>query len=144
MSQSGRVLAVDYGEKRIGLALSDPLRIFAKPYQILENRGYESLLTSLLQISSEKEVSLILFGIPYAIEGGDTPKTEECKAVMNRLQTDLPIPLQPADERYSTSEAEDELKKLGYTWQEAKKVKDAMAACLVLKEFLSSGCQASL
>jgi len=138
MSQNGRVLAVDYGEKRIGIALSDPLRIFAKPHSVLENRGYRTFLQDLNRLCSEHSVNLILFGIPYAIDGSDTPKTTECKMVLDKLQRDLALDIIPADERYSTSEAETELKKLGYTWQEAKSIKDAMAACLVLKDFLAA------
>lgn len=138
MSEKGRILAVDYGEKRIGIAISDPLRIFAKPHSVLENRGYSKFLQDLKKLCHEHSVSLILFGIPYAIDGSDTPKTTECKQVLIKLQNDLDIETIPADERYSTSEADAELKKLGYTWQEAKQVKDAMAACLVLKDFLHS------
>ncbi len=138
MSEKGRVLAVDYGEKRIGIALSDPLRIFAKPHSVLENRGYKNFLQDLKRLCQEHSISLVLFGIPYAIDGSDTPKTTECKQVLAKLQKDLELELQSADERYSTSEAEAELKKLGYTWQEAKPVKDAMAACLVLKDFLNN------
>lgn len=136
MSGQGRVLAVDYGEKRIGLALSDSLRMFAKPLSVLENRGYKSFLQDLGRLVREHSICLILFGIPYAIDGSDTPKTIECKQVMEKLQSDLEIEVLPVDERYSTSEADAELKKLGYTWQEAKQVKDAMAACLVLKDYL--------
>jgi len=138
MSESGRVLAVDYGEKRIGLALSDPLRIIAKPLCVLPNQGYDQLRSELESIIAEHAVSLVIFGIPYAIDGGDTSKTLECKAVLEKLSQNLNTDIIAVDERYSTSEADTELKKLGYSWQEARTVIDAMAACMFLKEYLAS------
>jgi len=137
MNPDGRVLAVDYGEKRIGIALSDPMRMFAKPLCVLPNNGYEEMVNDLMRLIDTHEVKLLIFGIPYAIDGGNTPKTDECEAVFTRLKTDLNLPVQGYDERYSTCEADTELKKLGYTWQEARKVKDAMAACMFLKEYLN-------
>lgn len=138
MSSQGRILAIDYGEKRIGLAISDPLRIFAKPLQVLANSGYQYILNELKSIIETQQISQIIVGIPYAIEGNDTPKTTECKQFMDSLSQDLSLPVSGVDERYSSQEAEAELKKLGYTWQEARKIQDAMAACLFLKEYLNS------
>ncbi len=137
MNPEGRVLAVDYGEKRIGIALSDPLRMFAKPLCVLSNSSYEELLEDIRQLIEKHDVVQLLFGIPYAIDGTNTPKTDECMAIFHKLESDLPIPVRGYDERYSTCEADSELKKLGYTWQEARKIKDAMAACMFLKEYLS-------
>lgn len=136
MSQSGRVLALDYGEKRIGLAISDPMRMFAKPLKVLPNEGGEELERQLHIIITQHEVSQLIVGIPYAIDGSNTPKTEECLEVLVQLQNAFGIPVVGFDERYSTCEADAELKKLGYTWQEARKIKDAMAACMFLKEYL--------
>ncbi|GAB1365224.1 Holliday junction resolvase RuvX [Candidatus Cloacimonadaceae bacterium] len=138
MSLQGRILAIDYGEKRIGLAISDPLRIFAKPLLVLANNGYKAILQDLSQIIAENQISMILIGIPLAIEGNDTPKTTECRQFMEMLSRDISLPISGIDERYSSQEAEAELKKLGYTWQEARKIQDAMAACLFLKEYLNS------
>jgi len=81
MNPDGRVLAVDYGEKRIGIALSDPMRMFAKPLCVLPNNGYEEMVNDLMRLIDTHEVKLLIFGIPYAIDGGNTPKTDECEAV---------------------------------------------------------------
>lgn len=137
MNSEGRILALDYGEKRIGLALSDPNRIFAKPLRILSNQGFEKLIKDLQEIISQYHVAKLIVGIPYAIDGSFTPKTEECQSLLNRLQEAMSIPVEGVDERYSTWEANEELKKMGYTWQEAKKIKDAMAAAMFLKEYLA-------
>ncbi|HQF34664.1 MAG TPA: Holliday junction resolvase RuvX [Candidatus Cloacimonas acidaminovorans] len=137
MSSKGRILALDYGEKRIGIALSDPNRIFSKPLCVLSNKGFEQLLEELKKLITLHQVTLLIIGIPYAIDGSITPKTEECQQIMNRLKDVLSIPVEGFDERYSTWEANEELKKMGYNWRQAKEIKDAMSAAMILKEFLN-------
>ena len=137
MSSKGRILALDYGEKRIGIALSDPNRIFSKPLCVLSNKGFEQLLEELKKLITLHQVTLLIIGIPYAIDGSITPKTEECQQIMNRLKVVLSIPVEGFDERYSTWEANEELKKMGYNWRQAKEIKDAMSAAMILKEFLN-------
>ena len=129
---------MDYGEKRIGLALSDPLRIFAKPYLMLENQGLEALVHSLKEIIKSSSVQQVVLGIPWAIDGRLTPKTEETLLVLEHLKTHLEIPVIPWDERYSSDEAHKELKKMGRSWQQARQEVDAMAAAMILKSYLAS------
>jgi len=131
-------MAVDYGEKRIGLALSDPLRIFAKPYLMLENQGLEALVNSLKDIIQSSSVQQVVLGIPWAIDGRKTPKTEETLLVLEHLQTHLETPVIPWDERYSSDEAHKELKKMGRSWQQARQEVDAMAAAMILKSYMAS------
>ena len=137
LNGEGRILALDYGEKRIGLALSDPLRIFAKPYRVLQNLGFQQFVSELEPILKEQQVLLVLVGIPYAIEGGNTPKTDEVIEFRNALETAIELPVQGWDERYSTDEAHQELKKMGYSWQEARNLVDAMAAAMILRSYLN-------
>ncbi|MDY0111451.1 MAG: Holliday junction resolvase RuvX [Candidatus Cloacimonadaceae bacterium] len=132
------MLALDYGEKRIGLALSDPLRILAKPLKIIENKGLDYILSKIEAVVNEYEVKLVLVGMPYAIEGGDTSKTIETRKFMAKLADNLSIPIQSWDERYSTDEAIKELIKMGYDWKERRKIQDAMAAAMILKSYLEN------
>lgn len=129
---------MDYGEKRIGLALSDPLRIFAKPYLTLKNQGLEALVNSLKDIIQSSSVQQVVLGIPWAIDGRKTPKTEETLLVLEHLQTHLETPVIPWDERYSSDEAHKELKKMGRSWQQARHEVDAMAAAMILKSYMAS------
>lgn len=138
LKPEGRILAVDYGEKRIGLALSDPLKIFAKPYLMLENQGLEALVLSLKEIIISSSVQQVVLGIPWAIDGRKTPKTEETLQVLEHLKAHLEIPVIPWDERYSSDEAHKELKKMGRSWQQARLEVDAMAAAMILKSYLAS------
>jgi len=120
MSSKGRILALDYGEKRIGIALSDPNRIFSKPLCVLSNKGFEQLVEELKKLIALHQVTLLIIGIPYAIDGSITPKTEECQQILNRLKDVLSISVEGFDERYSTWEANEELKKMGYNWRQAR------------------------
>jgi putative Holliday junction resolvase len=134
----GRIMAIDYGTKRVGIAFSDPLRIFATPHSVLENAGFEALLLQIKELIKTQAVSLVLVGMPYAIDGSFTPKTKETEDFMNNLQEALTTKVIAHDERYSSCEAEDELKKMGKTWQEARKMVDAMAAAMILKSYLGN------
>ncbi len=129
---------MDYGSKRVGIAISDPLMIFAKPLKVIANLGFEHILNELRAIIHEQNAVRLICGIPYAIEGGDTPKTLETKKFQKRLAAKLDIPVLGWDERYSTDEAEKELIKMGYDWKKRRKIQDAMAAAMILKSYLES------
>ncbi len=143
MNPETRILAIDYGEKRIGLAISDPLRIFAKPLKIIPNEGFANILKELEGVIREFGIGLIVVGMPYAIEGGHTPKTQETMAFQDKLAAALTTPVTCWDERYSSSEADAELIKMGYTWQESRGIKDAMAAAMILKSYLENAGEGS-
>lgn len=133
---SNRLLAIDYGEKRIGLALSDAMQMFAKPLETIANTSMEDTLAYLRKIIIEKQIGQIIVGIPWSLEGTATDKTRETQQFMAELQKAVVIPVVGSDERYTTSEANELLKEMGYDWKQARKIIDAMAACLILKRFL--------
>jgi putative Holliday junction resolvase len=131
-----RLLAVDYGEKRIGLALSDPMRIFAKPLQTIPNTSLNEIISKLKQIISEKQVGKLIVGIPWSLDGTETAKTSETREFLSQLSAGLDIPVIGWDERYTTDDANELLKQMGLDWKKARTVIDAMAACLILKRFM--------
>lgn len=133
-----RIMAIDYGTKRVGVAFSDPLSLFATPHSVLNNTGFEDLLAQIKELIKEQAVNLVIVGMPYAIDGSFTPKTTETENFMKNLKEMLQTKVIAHDERYSSSEAEAELRKMGKTWQEARKMVDAMAAAMILKSYLES------
>ncbi|MCB5253504.1 MAG: Holliday junction resolvase RuvX [Candidatus Cloacimonadaceae bacterium] len=137
---TSRIMAIDYGTKRVGIAFSDPLGMFATPHSVLENSGFDVLLSQIKKLIKEQSVNLILVGMPYAIDGRFTPKTTETQDFMKKLQAALSTQVIAYDERYSSCEAEEELKKMGKTWQEARKMVDAMAATMILRSYLENQC----
>jgi putative holliday junction resolvase len=133
-----RILAIDFGEKRIGLALTDPMQIIAKPYQTVQFQSNAHLLETLLQIIREQDVSLVILGLPIGSEGQETKKTLEVKKFGSFLEKSLPVPMQYWDERFSTAEANSELKKMGYDFMKAREFVDAVAASLILRSYLEN------
>ncbi len=131
-----RLLAIDYGEKRIGIALTDPLKIFAKPFQVLENKGKQKFLSDLKTIIVEQSVSEIILGYPLGESGQQTKKTLEIIKLHKFLSNNLETKIILHDERFSTVDANSELKRLGYNFMDAKKVIDMVAASLILKSYL--------
>lgn len=134
----GRILALDFGTKRVGVAISDPLKLFAKPYSVIPNTGLKDILKALQDIISEQSVECLVIGMPYAIDGSHTPKTTETEDFVIKVKESLTIPVFTWDERYSSQEAEAELKQMGKSWQEARQMVDAMAAAMILKSYLEN------
>lgn len=133
---TGRILALDYGTKRIGVALSDPLKLFAKPHSVIPNTNWEEVLQALQELISSQSVAYIVVGMPYAIDGSHSPKTHETEIFAASLKAAVAVPVRTWDERYSSQEAEAELRKMGKSWQEARHLVDAMAAAMILKNYL--------
>ena len=130
-----RILAIDYGETRVGLALSDPLRIISSPYKVIKND--ENLIFNIKTIIKEKNVGKVILGLPYNLKGEYSKKTTEVKEFGDRLKKKLSVPLEYMDERYTTVEANEELKRLGYSVKESREVVDKIAASIILKSYLN-------
>ncbi len=129
-----RLLAIDYGEVRVGIALSDPLRIISKPYIVLSNN--ENLLEEIQKIIRKESVGKIILGLPLNLQGEDSKKTIEVREFKQTLADFIDIPIEFYDERYTTSEATDVLKKMGYDSKQRRKVIDMMAASIILKSYM--------
>ena len=138
MSSTSRILAIDYGSKRIGLALSDPMQMFAKPLKVIPNDSPESNLASLISLIDQNEVSLVVLGMPYSLEGSITARTEETLAFKALLSENLHVPVVEWNETLSTSEANAQLHAMGYDWKKSRTMVDALAATLILKSYLDS------
>ncbi len=131
-----RVAALDYGEKRIGIALSDPLQIIAKPLTVWDNTSFEDTVERLRVLIKEYRVGEVIVGLPLSVEGEITAKTAETMRFLHALKKVIEIPVRGWDERYSTTEAHELLKDMGMSWVEARQKVDAMAASIILKSYL--------
>lgn len=132
-----RIMAVDYGSVRIGVALSDPLRIIARPFTTIVNRGAETY-SELIEIVHQENVGKVIVGLPLNLAGEDSLKTIEVREFTSKLAEVLEVPIEFWDERYSTVEADRILKQMGYTISGSRKVVDKMAAALILKDYLDN------
>ena len=130
-----RILCLDYGEKRIGLALSDPLKIIAYPYKTIINFGLKNLKYEIKKIIANETVESIVIGLPIGLNGKDTIQTQKVREF--RLQIlDLNIPIYFEDERLSSLAAAKSMKmekiKTGFN----KGIIDKRAAAIILQQFL--------
>ena len=137
----GAILAIDYGSKRVGLAISDPERVFAFPCDVIENKSYDYLISQINNLILEKEVDYILIGMPYNMNksSSDSTKNEMEKNVeyfIKQLQKSVTIPIKTIDERLSSFAAEEKLREAGLSAKKSKKYIDSEAARLLLEEFI--------
>lgn len=131
----GRVLGIDYGARRIGLALSDPLKMIASPFKTLVNSSANKLMVELQSIISDKEVEAIVIGIPIGMQGQDTAQTKRVRHFAETM-ADLGIPVSLEDERLSSVSATRALtmQKIKTGFNKAKV--DRTAAAIILQQYL--------
>ena len=132
-----RYLAIDYGERRMGLAICDPMEILSSPYRVLDQP--ERLLEELEAIIRREAVEALVVGLPINMDGSEGFQARAVRSFVNRLanQTDLPIYFQ--DERLSTYAAREKLKQAkGRARKKKDPPVDALAAAEILSTFLEN------
>ena len=139
MTDQGRILGVDYGTRRIGLAISDPLRILATSYGVLTMNN--EFIRRLLEIVAKEEIALMVVGMPLSLSGKKTIKAEEVESFVESLRPKSPIEVVYWDERFTTSMAQQTMLTMGTRKKERRQKDgrvDAMAAAIMLQGFLDN------
>lgn len=133
-----RVLAIDYGERRVGLALSDPETGFVSGLPTLDRRILKDggLRAALATLVAEREVDRVLLGIPYSLDGSIGSAAESVLDFRDRLLLVLQVPIAEWDERLSTEAAKARLRELGYSEKEMRGKLDQLSAVLMLEQYL--------
>jgi len=131
-----RILAIDYGDKKVGLALSDPMKIIAKPYKTIINNSKESLLSDIIQIIHLKDVNEIVVGLPKTLKNTYSEQTYKVKDFIDYITSSLDINVVIVDERLSSIEAKRSLINQGIKTGHNKKDVDMTAAALFLQNYL--------
>ncbi len=134
--QWGRILALDVGKKRIGLAVSDILRVSAQGLPTFQRGRIRDDLAALDALIKEREVSVLLVGNPLHMSGSESRQSEYTREFAERLQDYVQVPLVYWDERLTSSEAERMLKQAGASLEQRKKAVDRLAAVLLLESYL--------
>jgi putative Holliday junction resolvase len=138
-----RILALDVGHKRIGLAVSDPLGFTAQGLGILQRQGRESDLARLLEMAREYQVQEILVGLPRHMDGRLGSQADDILELANALGEALGVPVTTWDERLSSKEAERVLIAADVSRRRRRQVLDKLAAVLILQAYLDSRGQKS-
>ena len=131
-----RVLGIDHGTKRIGLALSDELGVIAQPLEFVPAEPFSGVLSRLKEIIREKQVELLLVGMPRNMDGSYGPaalKVEEFVAV---LKTALTTPIKTWDERLTSAQANRFLIQANVRREKRREKVDKMAAAILLQSYL--------
>ena len=131
----GRILGVDYGDVRVGLALSDPTKLIASPLKTIQNKNSGLLISELKEIISENDVESIVVGFPVGMKGQDTNQTVKVKDFTQSLST-LCLPIFMEDERLSSIAAKKSLFMENIKTGHNKEIIDQRAAAIVLQQFL--------
>ena len=139
MSIRGRLLAVDFGERRIGLAVSDPLGVIASPVDAIERRpGTRVPVTELIRRATELEVTGFVLGLPLDGEGNELPRAAEVRRLADQLQERTGMPVQLVDERYTTATALRAVREMGGSTRGRRGDVDSLSAAVLLQGVLNA------
>jgi putative Holliday junction resolvase len=138
-----RVLAVDVGERRIGLAISDVSRTLARPLLTLTVRnaadGVDQVAAEIARLNSEDDgLSTVVVGLPVRLDGSPNAQTPRVAAFVDALKARTPVPILTVDERLTSREAESLLAERTRDWRQRKARLDAVAAAVILRDYLEA------
>jgi putative Holliday junction resolvase len=144
-----RFLGIDYGQRRIGLALSDPTGLLARPWKTIARQGNPSqvaamLASEVLALQEEADgLGAVVIGFPRRLNGEEHEQSSVVRALAERLRRAIAVPLHLQDERLSSREAESLLARTEKDWRRRKALLDAAAAAVILQDFLDARASAS-
>jgi putative pre-16S rRNA nuclease len=141
---NGRVLAVDVGTRRVGLAISDVSRTLARPLETIavtsEREAVDRVARRILELAAEDDgLAAIVVGMPARLDGSASPQTSRVAAFIQQLKARTALAVETEDERLSSREAESRLAVRERDWRERKKKLDAAAAAVFLQDYLDRG-----
>jgi putative Holliday junction resolvase len=133
-----RTLGIDFGLKRVGLAVTDPDGMMAFPRPALERTTKDRLFADLLALIEADRIERIVVGLPLALDGSDTETTRQARNFAERLGRRTPLPIEFMDERLTSAEAEGLLKEAGLCGKKRKTRLDSQAAVIILEAWLAT------
>ena len=133
-----RILAIDHGTKRMGIAISDELKLIAQPLEFFPAEPFVDFLERLKELLREKEVEQVLVGMPRNMNGSYGPAALKVQEFVGVLKTSLAVPIVTWDERLTSAQANRFLIQGNVRRQERKQRVDKMAAAILLQSYLDS------
>ena len=131
-------MGIDYGDVKVGIALSDLTQTIAKPFQTFRYTNQENLFNQLKKVIQENDVNKIVVGIPYNMKGKDTKQTLKVREFISVLKNALSLDVFLIDERLTSSEAEKVMHQMNIKTGFNKDKIDKIAASIILQEYLDS------
>lgn len=133
---NGRILGVDYGRKRIGLAISDPFQMLASTFKTVSNAKLGKTVREIAALIAELSVSAIVLGQPLHMSGEKSDMAKEIDAFVTELETQIDLPIFLWDERWTTQSAEKLMIETGRSPSKSRQHIDQVAAAFLLQSFL--------
>jgi len=138
MERPTRILALDHGTRRIGVAVSDELKIIAQPLEYIPAEPFADFVKRLKEILRDKEVELILIGMPRNMDGTYGPAAQKVQEFIAALKSEISVPLKPLDERLTTVQAQRSLLQANVRRNQRKEKVDMTAAAILLQSHLDA------
>ena len=133
-----RALALDVGDARIGLAISDPGGIVCLPIEALVRGEDSDDLAAVIELAQREGVEMIVVGLPLSLDGTHGPAARKMRRFTSALRRSADIPVQSWDERFTTAEAEGRLRQAGFQPSRDRARLDSMSAVIILESFLAA------
>jgi putative Holliday junction resolvase len=133
-----RYLAIDYGSRRMGIAISDELKTIAQPLQFIPSEPADAFVTRLQEIVAEKQIELILVGMPRQMDGTYGAAAEKVGEFVAALKEKVAVPIKTWDERLTSAQANRVLLQANVRRHQRKQKVDAMAAAILLQSYLDA------
>ncbi len=131
-----RILALDHGTKRIGVAVSDPTKTIAQPLEYILAEPFADFLERLKVVLAAQEVDLLLIGLPRNMDGSYGPAAQKVQVFVAALKSAITVPIRLWDERLTSSQANKILIQGGVRRDQRKEKVDKMAAAILLQSYL--------
>ena len=132
-----RIMGIDYGDARTGIAVSDLLCSLVGTTQVVHSRNFDKTLEQVAALAKEKEITEIVVGLPKNMDGSEGARAEVCRAFAQKLEEATGLPVKLWDERRTTVEAHNILSEHNYHGKKRKNTVDAVAAALILEGYLA-------
>ena len=132
----GRIVALDPGTKRVGVAVCDELRFTTRPLPYITRTSWKKLLLEVKNILAELDAKALVIGLPLRSDGGESEMSEEARSMARRFSLSLDIPVYLQDERVTSYEAKSRLWQRGLDVKESRSQVDSEAAAIILSDFL--------
>ncbi len=131
-----RLMGIDFGDARVGIALSDPLMIMSQGYKTIKNDGTEALFTEIAEIIKEKEVTKIVIGLPKNMDNSEGFRTDATMEFAEKLKTYTDVEIDFSDERLTTVSAHGFLNEMNVRGKKRKETVDTLSAALILEIYM--------
>jgi putative Holliday junction resolvase len=134
--EEGRIIALDIGTKRIGVALCDELQIAVRPLFTINRSSWKKLLLQIKDILAEYDARALVLGLPYNFDGSESEMSQEARRLARNFSLSLSVPIFLQDERATSYEARGFLWKQGLNDKEIREKIDSESAAIILRDFL--------